>query len=97
MDHQEKECHPMFMIDSIMMDRIGVDYFAPVNIYISDFHPNTLFIQNLDRVIIISVSHNGIKLLSQISSPGSKEPGFHRFKIGIARDHLVLVNPPNLI
>lgn len=79
------------------MDRIGVAYFSPLDIYISDFHPNVLFIQNLDRVIILSVSRNGVKLLSTIMSPGTQEPGFHKYKIAIAQDHLLIINPPNLI
>lgn len=37
-----------------MMDRIGVDYFAPLQVMTSDFHPSVLFIQNIDRVIIVS-------------------------------------------
>lgn len=49
-----------------MMNRIGVNYFAPMDIYISDFHPWVLFIQNMDRVIIISVTRAGPQLLAQI-------------------------------
>lgn len=79
------------------MNRLGVNYFAPMDIYISDFHPGTLFIQNLDRVIIISVTRSGPRILAQIESPGSKEPGHFKFRIGIAQDQLVLVNPPNII
>lgn len=48
------------------MERLGVDYFAPMDIYISDFHPWVLFIQNLDRVIIVSVTRTGPRLLAQI-------------------------------
>lgn len=96
-DHQEGECKELHRIDSLLMDRLGVNYFAPVDIYISDFHPGVLFIQNMDRVIILSITRAGPRLLAQIESPGSKESGFFKFKIGIAQDHLVLVNPPNLI
>lgn len=56
----------MYRIDSRVMNSLGVNYFAPMDIYISDFHPGTLFIQNLDRVIIVSVTRNGPKLLAQI-------------------------------
>lgn len=79
------------------MNGLGVNYFAPVDIYYSDFHPGVLFIQNLDRVIIVSVTRTGVHLLAQIESPGSKEPGFFKFKIAIAQDQLVLVNPPNIL
>lgn len=54
------------------MNQLGVNYFAPMDIYTSDFHPWVLFIQNLDRVIIVSISRTGVKLLAQIESPGSK-------------------------
>ena len=54
------------------MNQLGINYFSPMDIYISDFHPRTLFIQNLDRVIIVSVGRSGIKLLAQIQSPGSQ-------------------------
>ena len=49
-----------------------MDYFAPIDIYTSDFHPNVLFVQSLDRVIILSISHNGVKLITEIKSPGSE-------------------------
>jgi hypothetical protein len=55
-----------------MMNSLGVNYFAPMDIYISDFHPWVLFIQNLDRVIILSISSTGPQLLAQIQSPGSQ-------------------------
>lgn len=62
----------MYRIDSRMLERLGVNYFAPVDIYISDFHPFVLFIQSMDRVIILSITRNGPRLLAQIESPGSK-------------------------
>lgn len=49
-----------------MMNRLGINYFAPMDIYYSDYHPWVLFIQNLDRVIIISVTKTGPQLLAQI-------------------------------
>lgn len=45
------------------MDRLGVKYFAPVNLYVSDFHPYVLFIQCIDRVVIIDFAKNGPVLL----------------------------------
>jgi len=71
-DHQEGECKEMYRIDSRTMERLGVNYFAPIDIYISDYHPFVLFIQNLDRVIIVSITRNGPRMLAQIESPGSK-------------------------
>lgn len=62
----------MYRIDSIMMDRLGIKYFSPLEIYTSDFHPFVLFIQNVDSVIILDITRRGPILLDQIESPASK-------------------------
>jgi hypothetical protein len=80
-----------------MMTRIGVTYFSPVKVYTSDFHPFVLFVQNLDRVIILDITKNGPILLSEVKSPATQEPGFYKWQMAIARGELVLVNPPNAI
>jgi hypothetical protein len=80
-----------------MMERIGVDYFSPTDIYISDFHRNVLFITNLDRVVILSITRNGPRLLAQIPAPGERRPGIMKYKIAISRNHLLIVEPPNVI
>ena len=46
-----------------MMDKLGVKYFAPMDLYVSDFHPYVLFIQCLDRVIILDIASTGPVLL----------------------------------
>lgn len=67
------ECsRPVFEIDVPMMNGLGVKYFAPLQVYISDFHPYVLFIQNMDSVIIIDFSLTGVKLLSELSSNATK-------------------------
>ena len=53
--------------------------------------------QCLDRVLILDVTRNGPIKLAEVKSPGSQEPGFHKFKMGIARGQLIIVNPPNII
>lgn len=63
----------------------------------SDFHPSVLFIQNIDRVIIISFTLGGPHLLAQVKSPASSVPGIYHWKMAISRDSLVIVNPPNTI
>lgn len=80
-----------------MMDRLGVDYFSPLDVKASDFHPSVLFIQNIDRVIIISFNIMGPHLLAQVKSPASSVPGIYHWKMAFAQDHLIIVNPPNLI
>lgn len=65
-DHQEGECKEVYRIDSRTMNSLGINYFSPMDIYTSDFHPWVLFIQNVDRVIIVSVTRTGVKLLAQI-------------------------------
>ena len=96
-DHQEQICHEVYRIDSIAMDKLGVPYFSPLDVYTSDFHPFVLFVQNVDSVIILDITKNGPILLQQIESPASTEPGFWKWKMAIAKGHLVIVNPPNLI
>lgn len=96
-DHQERECSEVYRIDSKMMSSIGVHYFSPVMVYASDFHPFVLFVQNLDRVIILDITRTGPILLAEIKSPATQEPGFYKWKMAIARGELILVNPPNTI
>jgi len=79
------------------MDRLGVKYFAPLYLYTSDFHPRYIFIQCIDRVVIIDFTRRGPLLLAEIMSPASQEIGLDKFKIAITRDHLLLINPPNII
>ena len=55
-----------------MMDKMQVDYFSPMDIMSSDFHPYVLFIQCLDRVIILDIARNGPVLLEQIMAPSTQ-------------------------
>jgi len=79
------------------MTRIGVNYFSHVQVYVSDFHPYVLFVQCVDRVLILDVTRRGIIKLAEILSPATQEPGFYKWKMAIARGELILVNPPNII
>ena len=79
------------------MDRLGVKFFFPLQVYRSDDYPFVLFIQNLDSVIILDITFPIPTLLAQIHSPGTQEPGFYKWKMAIAKHHVVLVNPPNII
>lgn len=96
-DHQERECVEMYRINSTTMGRAGVNYFSPIEVYTSDFHPYVLFIQCIDRVVIVDVTRRGITKLAEIKSPSTQEMGFYKWKMGIARGELILVNPPNSI
>ena len=71
-DHHDRICEEIYRIDSIKMDELGVDYFSPLDIYTSDFHPFVLFIQNVDSVIILDITSKGPILLQQIESSASK-------------------------
>ena len=71
-DHQDRVCEEIYRVDSITMDKLGVQFFSPVNVYSSDFHPSVLFVQNVDSVIILDITKNGVLLLDQIYSPASK-------------------------
>ena len=65
--------------------------------YISDFHPYILFIQNMESVIIIDFSPTGIKLLEHLNSTATRELGYYGWKMAINRNHLVLINAPDII
>jgi hypothetical protein len=96
-DDQHGICEELFTIDSITMDKLGVKYFSPIEVYTSDFHPFVLFIHNVDSVIILDITRQGPILLDQIFSPGAQEPGFWKWKMAITQGHLVIINPPNII
>lgn len=49
-----------------MMDKLGVNYFSPIDVKVSKFHPFVLFVQNFDRVIILTITFDGPKLLAQV-------------------------------
>ena len=88
---------PTFTIDTAMMKRLDVRYFAPLQVEVSDSHPYVLFIQNMDSVIIVDFSLSGLKLLGQINSPATKELGYNGWKMSINRESLVIVNAPDII
>lgn len=80
-----------------MMSRLGVNYWAPQHVIISDFHPFVLFVHNLDEVVILDITKKGPILLAKFDSPGSKEPGLQKWQMAISHNQLLIVNPPNLI
>jgi hypothetical protein len=83
-DHQEKECQEVYRINATTMSRLGVTYFSPVAVYTSDFHPFVLFVQCLDKVVIMDITRRGPILLSVVDSPATKEPGFYKWKMAFA-------------
>lgn len=84
-DHQDRECKEFYRIDSLTMTKIGVNYFSPIEVYTSDFHPNVLFVQCIDRVLILDITKEGPIKLAEIKSPATLEPGFYKWKMAIAR------------
>jgi len=54
------------------MDSLGVNYFSPIEVYTSDFHPFVLFVQNVDSVIIMDITKRGPILLDTIHSPATQ-------------------------
>lgn len=48
-------------------------------------------------MIILDIGKNGPEKLAEIMSPATQEPGFYKWKMGIAQGELILVNPPNTI
>ena len=63
-DYLPNSCQEAFRINSTTMTRIGVNYFSPMDIYVSDFHPFVLFVQCLDRVLILDITRQGPILLN---------------------------------
>jgi len=79
------------------MARIGVQYFTPVDVAASEFHPNVLFVQCIDRVVILDITRQGFIKLAEFQSPATQEPGSSSWKMAIARGQLILISPPNII
>lgn len=84
-DYLPNSCEESYRINSTMMSKIGVNYFSPMDVYVSDFHPFVLFVQCLDRVVVLDMTRQGPILLGQVQSPATQEPGFYKWKMGIAR------------
>ena len=96
-DYLPSPCKELHRIDSRLMTDLGVDYFSPMDVYTSVFHPFVLFVQCMDKVVILDITRQGPLLLSVVQSPASQEPGFYKWKMAIAQGELILVNPPNRI
>jgi len=79
------------------MTNIGVKYFSPVDVFASEFHPFVLFIQCIDRVLILDMTRQGPIKLAEFQSPATQEPGLYKWQMAIARGELILINPPNII
>lgn len=45
----------------------------------------------------MDITKKGPIKLAEIQSPATKEPGFYKWQMAIARGELILVNPPNTI
>lgn len=71
-DYLPNPCKEVYRINSTMMTRIGVNYFSPMDVYTSDFHPFVLFVQCLDRVVILDITRQGPILLAEVQSPASQ-------------------------
>ena len=84
-DFLPSPCKESYRINSTMMTKLGVNYFSPMDVYVSDFHPFVLFVQCLDKVVILDMTRQGPILLSEVVSPASQEPGFYKWKMAIAR------------
>lgn len=76
------------------MEKMGISYFSPMDVRTSADYPFALFVQCLDRVIILDITKQGPTLLAQVSSPSTTEPGYYRWKMTITGQYLVIVNPP---
>jgi hypothetical protein len=64
-------CKPISLIDAPAMAKVGIKYFSPLQVVTSDFHPYIIFIQSVDRVVIIDFTKQGPLLIDVISSPAT--------------------------
>jgi len=90
-------CPILYNITAQTVYNLGVKYFSPLVVYTSDFHPSVMFIQTTESVLILDLTRRGPIFLDNIVSPATKELGYWGWKMAISRDHLVIVNAPDII
>lgn len=66
------KCPVLYNITAQMMWTLGVNYFSPLVVETSDFHPYVMFIQMTDSVLVLDLTRNGPIKLAQIISPATK-------------------------
>jgi hypothetical protein len=77
------------------MRRLGVEYFAPRRIRTTRVHPEVIFIECLDSIIILDVDNKAnILLLKELISTATAD---RSFKIAINAEYLVIVALPDRI
>ena len=63
-DNLPNVCEQTYTIDYTFFNGFQKEYFAPLSVVKTNIFPTALFIQCLDRIIVIDVSTNGIYYLA---------------------------------
>lgn len=54
-DCNAQSCPSVYEINSTTMRKLGINYFSPINVETSIFHPEVVFIQTEHSVIIVDI------------------------------------------
>jgi hypothetical protein len=88
-------CPMSFSIDSKSLRPLGIDYFAPMQIVTTRYHPEVLFIKCLGSIIILDVDNNdSLILLDELYSHAII---MNDYKLAVNERYLVVVAAPDMI
>lgn len=88
-------CPMAFSIDSKALKPLGIDYFAPLQLVTSRWHPEVLFIKCLGSVIILDVDNRDrLILLDELYSHAILK---YDYKLAVNQRILVVVAAPDVI
>ena len=89
-------CPLEFEINSHTLANLNVKYFNPLDIVVSRFHPEVLFINCLGTLVIIDIdNHENMILLSEIST--SRAVATEGYQVAVHDDELLLIAAPDII
>lgn len=90
-----QECPVEFSITASVLRPLGVSYFAPRRVRTTREHPEVLFIECLDSVLILDVDNQDrISLLKELMTDGTQKG---EFELAVNKNYLVIVSLPSLI
>jgi hypothetical protein len=88
-------CPLSFSIDLKTLKPLGIDYFAPVQIVTSRYHPEVLFIKCLGSIVILDVDNrDNLILLDELYSHAIIK---NDYKLAVNERFLVVVAAPDMI
>lgn len=94
--HSRRSRFDGFKIDSMAAADLGIDYWSPLSVAFSRFHPRLLFVSTYDTVYVIDHgTDHVIRVLSNITNSKALSRPF--FKVSLNSDFLVVLQLPNII